>query len=328
MNLSELAKELEISVATVSRVLTGVSEKYRISAKTRDRVMAAAEEFGVVADPLGASLRTGKTGMMGLLVPDITNPYFATMARAVELRLREKGIALMLSDSNEDAATELELIAAMRGRRLDGMILASVGVESERLEKLICGSGFRVVLLDRVLPGLEGKVTGVSLDNYSAGKIAVERLLEVGHRKIGCVRGNPESDADCERLRGVTETLANEKLVPQVVGSGYEAERGLQAAKELLSQEVPSAVITLTGQAVLAVLQVAQEKGLRVPADLSLVGFDEQPWASFLEAPLTTVVQPVDAMAARAVELVLGDGDSVAETFEAILNERSSVKVV
>ena len=208
------------------------------------------------------------------------------------------------------------------------MILASVGVESERLEKLICGSGFRVVLLDRVLPGLEGKVTGVSLDNYNAGKIAVKRLLEAGHRKIGCVRGNPESDADCERLRGVTETLANEKLVPQVVGSGYEAERGLQAAKELLSQEVPSAVITLTGQAVLAVLQVAQEKGLRVPADLSLVGFDEQPWASFLEAPLTTVVQPVEEMAARAVELVLGGGKIVSEVFQARLEERESVQMV
>ena len=281
MNLSELAKELEISVATVSRVLAGVSEKYRISEKTRDRVMAAAEEFGVVADPIGASLRTGKTGMMGLLVPDITNPYFATMARAVEMRLRERGIALMLSDSNEDSKTEAELIAAMKGRRLDGMILASVGVESERLQKLVCDEKFKVVLLDRVLLGLQDKVKSVSLDNFQAGKLAVDHLMEAGHKKIGCIRGNADSYADCERLRGVTESLAKEWLAPQVVGGGYAAESALKAVRELFSQSAPTAVITLTGQAVMAVLQVAMEKNLRVPEDLSLIGFDEQPWASF-----------------------------------------------
>lgn len=326
MNLSELAEKLGISVATVCRVLQGKGEASRISLKTRQRIEAAALEFGVAPDSMASGLRTGKSGIVGLLVPDITNPFFSGLARAIELNLRERGMALMLSDSNENEATELELIMAMKSRRMDGLILALVGVESTRLENLILGAKQRIIVVDRFLPALNEKVSTVTLDNFLAGKMAAEHLIAAGHRKIGCLRGNPDSHADVARLRGVTAAMAEMKLVPKVAGSGYSSAEGLKGARELLEGDCPSAVVSLTGQGVLGLLQVSREMGINIPGNLSLVGFDEQRWADFLEAPLTTVVQPVAEMARRAVALLLDSEEVVFDALNAHVEVRKSVK--
>lgn len=135
MNISELARELGVAVSTVSRVLSGNAEKYRISQKTVVRVQEAAEKFQVTPDPIGAGLRRGKMGIVGLLVPDITNSFFAQLARAIELRLRDSGVAVQLCDSAEDPETENALLEKMLGRRLDGLIVAPVGNSSPTLPK-------------------------------------------------------------------------------------------------------------------------------------------------------------------------------------------------
>jgi LacI family transcriptional regulator len=306
MNFSELARHLGVSATTVSRVLGGKAEAYRISEETVARVRAAAARLEAAPDPLGAGLRRGTLGMIGLLVPDVTNPFFSSLARAIELELRRRGLAVQLSDSAEDPTTEEELLAAMLGRRLDGMILAPVGRVSPRLEALLRGSPMPLVVVDRVLPHLG--IPSVCLDNAAAGRLAVAHLIQSGHRRIGCLRGNRDSHPDQERFRGIREAMGEAGLGPEallVAGTGYSREEGLAGAEALLNRaSPPTAVVSLSGQGIFGLLQTVERRGLAIPQDLSVVAFDEQPWSAFMHPPLTTVVQPIEEMGRRAVEML------------------------
>lgn len=335
MNISELASQLEISVTTVSRVLSGTAAKYRISQTTSDRVLEAADRYDVRPDALGAGLRKGKLGLIGLLLPDITNPFFSSLARAIERELRDVGLAVLLGDSNEDVDTERDKLSVMLARRLDGLILVPVGAGSVELEKVVNNGSTPVVMVDRIIPGLE--VPSVCLDNFSAGRMAVKHLLEAGHRKIGCLRGEPGSFADTERLRGFTAALeeygvsVNKEIIR---GSGYSRESGISSARFILDPiRRPSALVTLSGQGILSLLEVASEMDVQLPDDLSVVAFDEQPWSSFLKPPLTTIVQPIDELAKQVVSLLLIEVRVVNRsapriTLQAELRERSSVRCI
>lgn len=328
MNLSELAQHLELSPTTVSRVLNGHAEKYRISGKTVDRVQRAANQFAAAPDPLGTSLRRGKLGMVGLLVPDITNPFFSGLARAVERELRGHNIILQLCDSAEDAPTELMLLKQMLGRRLDGLILGPVGAASPEFVETVAKAEMPIVTLDRVLPSID--VPAVSLDNTAAGKLAANYLIDAGHTRIGCLRGDHESFTDRERFRGYCDAMATVglQIAPHwTAGAGYDLSAGVEGAKNILqSSDRPDALITLSGQGILAVLEVASAQDLTIPQDLSVIAFDDQPWARFVSPPLTTVVQPVSEMASLAVSELLSEGASGARhLLPATLCERESV---
>ncbi len=306
MNISQLAKKLGVSVTTVSRVLSGNAAKYRISPRTAEWVREAAEAHRVAPDPIGAGLRSGGLGLIGLLLPDITNPFFSSLARCVERELRRHGMAVLLADSNEDMETEQTQLAAMLGRKLDGLLLLPVGRRSDELTKLLDESSTPMVMLDRILPDFNGY--SVSLDNYEAGRLAVESLIARGHRRIGCLRGDPETVADSERFRGLSAAfeVAGVPIDESIVkGAGYSRGASLRMARAILdADEPPSALLTLSGQGILSVLEVVNEKGLSIPEALSVIAFDEQPWASFLNPPLATVVQPVQEMAEESVALL------------------------
>jgi LacI family transcriptional regulator len=315
MNISELARHLDLAVSTVSRVLSGHAGKYRISQRTADRVQKAAIELGVTPDPLGAGLRRGTLGMIGLLVPDITNPFFSHLAREIELRLRDSGFAVQLCDSAEDPETELKLLGHLLSRRLDGLILAPVGVDSEALSFQLRRTAMPLIIVDRVIndPG----VPSVSIDNVAAGRLAAEHLLAAGHRRIACLRGNPASRSDEERLRGVYEALEDagvDHSSLMVAGESYTHEENLKAATTVLQQlPAPTGIITLSGQGILGLLRVADERGLSIPGALSVVAFDEQPWSRFMRPPLTTISQPIAEMAAETVQLLLQRLDGIRE---------------
>lgn len=332
MNLRELARHLNLSPTTVSRVLSGSAERYRISARTVERVKEAANRHQVSPDPLGSMLQRGRLGMVGLLVPDITNPFFSGLARAIELELREEGMTVQLCDSAEEAVTETRLLEQMVQRRLDGLVIAPVGRPSPALLEAICQATMPIVVLDRVLPGLE--VPSISLDNVEAGRMAARHLMEQGHWKIGCLRGDHESFTDRERFRGVREALEQAGLsLPSgwVQGCGYTREAGREGAELLLKGSPrPDAVIALNGQGILGILEAAKDLGLKIPDQLSVVAFDEQPWSALVHPPLTTLQQPVVEMArlaARAlIDRIQGKGtDAFQKRLPAQLQQRSSV---
>ncbi|MDF1815415.1 MAG: LacI family DNA-binding transcriptional regulator [Verrucomicrobiales bacterium] len=332
MNISELADELNLSVTTVSRALSGQGEKYRVSKATVQRVLDAAEKHHVAPDPLGAGLQRGKLGMVGLLVPDITNSFFSGLARSIELVLRKRGMTVQLCDTAEDEHCEVEVLEHILKRRLDGLILAPVGKSSERLLRALESAPFPVVIVDRIFP--EITLPTVSLDNEAAGRLAAGHLLAHGHRRIACLRGDRESHTDRARFRGVQAAMqqAGLQLDPALVqGAGYTRAAGVEGAQNILSQpHRPDAVISLNGQGILGILEVAAEKNLQIPADLSVVAFDEQPWSALVKPPLTTIEQPVELIAKKAAELIC---EKISGTkpkqrhivLQAVLRERKSV---
>jgi len=302
--LKLLAERTGVSVSTVSRVLSGKAEKARISEKTRDLVMKEAKLQGIVVNEVARSLRLQTTHTVGLLIPDISNPFFAALARQAARASRERGYSVLLCDCEEDTEVEARNVMLMRSRRVDGLVIAPVGGRHEHLEAVMA-AGTPLVLLDRIFPDLA--VPGVAADNAAGAALAVNHLIKAGHKRIGCLQGLPESSTNAARVDGFLETMQRNHLpVPGswVTGRDYTLESARNDALGLLSQkERPTAIVALGNIIALGVLHAARELRLKVPDDLSLVSFDDQPWAELISPPLTTVDQPVDMLGERAMEL-------------------------
>jgi len=303
--LKQLAARTGVSISTVSRVLSGKAEMGRISVKTRERVLREAGIHGVVINEVARGLRLRTTHTVGLIIPDISNPFFAALARQAERASRRRGYSVLLCDSEEDTEVEAGNVRLMRSRRVDGLVVAPVGGRHDHLAA-VQELGVPLVLIDRLLPELD--VPGVAADNAAGAALAVEHLLSAGHRQIGCVQGLPASSTNASRVNGYRQAMARNAIqVPAswVVGRDYTIESAQQEGLKLLSmQPRPTAIVALGNLIALGVLHAARELGIQVPEQLSLVSFDDQPWAEWISPPLTTVAQPVEEMGARAMDLL------------------------
>jgi LacI family transcriptional regulator len=302
--LKRLAELTGVSISTVSRVLSGKAEKVRISAKTRERVLLEAGRHGVVINEVARGLRLRTTQTLGLIIPDISNPFFAALARQAERASRAKGFSVLLCDSGEDSDLEARNVILMKSRRVDGLLVAPVGGRYDHLAA-VQKSGTPLVLLDRLLPELE--VPGVAADNAAGAALAVEHLLARGHREIGCLQGLPASSTNAARVGGIQRALKRHQLslsASRLAGRDYTLPSARAEALRLLSTpHRPTAIIALGNVMALGVLHAARELGIHVPEQLSLISFDDQPWAEWISPPLTTVAQPVEELGARAMEL-------------------------
>jgi LacI family transcriptional regulator len=322
MNLKDLAAHLQLAASTVSRVLAGRGDEFRISAETQRRIQEAAAAHGVRIDPVGRGLRLRRTGTIGLVVPDIANPFFATLAGAVERQARVKGYAVLLADSQESAEVEAVAVQALLEHRVDGLIVAPVGTDGAHLEALVEKS-VPLVQVDRVISRL--RTPAVKADNFSAAREAVRWLAELGHRRIACVQARADSSVIQDRLEGYRAGLRDAGIPVNeewICGSEHSMENGRQEALRLLTlRPRPTAVLALSNLLALGVLEAAQEHGLDMPRELSLVSFDEQPWAALLKPSLSTLEQPVEAMGTAAVELLQAQMNA-AEAVAAVPEQR------
>ncbi|MCW0217604.1 MAG: LacI family transcriptional regulator [Prosthecobacter sp.] len=304
--LKHLAESTGLSVSTVSRVLSGKAAAYRISAETQERVSLAAGQQGIVVNEVARGLRLRTTQTIGLIIPDVSNPFFAALARQVEHLARAKGYSVLLADSQENADVEAESVRLMRSRRVDGLVIAPVGVDSSRLRPLGAES-LPLVLVDRIPADYSGP--GVTCDNQEAARIAVRHLLDHGHRRIACLQGLPQSSVNQDRVLGYRQAL-QEAGIPTddqlLIGDGYAIETGCAAVHQLFEppQGRPTALLALGNLIALGALQALRALHLQVPSQVSLISFDEQPWAELIDPPLTTLSQPVEALAAQAMDLL------------------------
>jgi LacI family transcriptional regulator len=332
-SLKSLAASLGLSAATVSRVLSGQAERYRISAATRDRILAKARTSGLVVNHLARSLRLQRTLSIGLVIPDISNPFFALLAREIARSARRHGYSVLVADSEEDASVEAQALALMLSRRVDGLILAPVGTPGAGATLKALGRR-PCVLVDRLLPGLP--IPAITSDHRRGAELAVTHLVERGHRRIACVQGSPGTFANDERVAGWRAALQRAGLPcgPELVcGAGYSITAGLDAALALLRRDArPSAVLALGNLLALGVLQAVRQMGLAVPDDLSLVAFDDQPWASVVSPPLTIIEQPIEELGRQGLDLLLeqiatrGELPPTRRTLPVRLIERQSVR--
>lgn len=304
--LKHLAETTGLSVSTVSRVLSGKAAAYRISKETQARVHQAAGQQGIVVNEVARGLRLRTTQTIGLIIPDVSNPFFAALARHVEHLARARGYSVLLADSQESSEVEAESVRLMRSRRVDGLVVAPVGLDSRHLQPL-ADDRWPLVLVDRVPSGFSGY--GVTCNNREGARLAVEHLIQQGHKRIVCLQGLPDSSANQERVHGYREALKKTRLPVDetlIIGHDYAIETGREAVQQLFAgkHNRPTAILALGNLIALGALQALRTLRLKVPRHVSLISFDEQPWAELIDPPLTTISQPIEALAEHAMELL------------------------
>lgn len=303
--LKEVAARAGTSIPTASRVLNGLGDEYRISRRTQELVRDAARELNFSPNMLAKSLRLGSTRTIGLVLPDVGNPFFAAIARAVSIEAHARGYSVVLCDSGDDTSHEVELLEVILNRRPDGLVVVPVGQKCSHLRRFE-SSDTPLVLVDRSFPDL--RLPSVTSDNRQGACDAVNQLIECGHRQIACLRGLAGTTPNELRLEGYRDALAAHGIPCDdrlLVGDGFGKEAGRRAAQALLDSGLPfTAIFALSNLIGIAALEVLLEAGRRVPEDVSLMSFDEQPYSSVLAVPMSTVRQDPAEMGRLAVAML------------------------
>ncbi|HEX6988297.1 MAG TPA: LacI family DNA-binding transcriptional regulator [Bacillota bacterium] len=302
--IHDVARRSGVSVATVSRVLNG---RPGVAAPTRDRVLAAMHSLGYRPNSVARSLVSAQTRTLGLLIPDITSPFLPDLVRGAEDTARVRGYTVVLVNTDQDPARERTALATLVEKRVDGVVFVSADVGNEALEAL-SALGRPVILAATRAPG--DRLPAVLIDNVQAAHDAAIHLIEHGHRRIGLISG-PLSDriAGKPRFEGYARALAEAGIPfdPSLIEQGdYRFASGYEAARRLLDLDPPpTAVFAASDEMAVGAVNAALDRGLAVPGDLAVMGFDGVPIADMIRPRLSTVVQPIHAMGARATERLL-----------------------
>ncbi|MCX7684275.1 MAG: LacI family transcriptional regulator [Acetobacteraceae bacterium] len=303
--ISDVARLAGVHASTVSRALDP-SARHRISRAVAERVAAAAEQLGYRPSALAAGLRSGRSHTVGVLVPDLTNPVFPPIVQAIEAALARAGYVTLLASTEADAAKEALLIRRMAAQGADGIILASAATGSPA-PGAAARLGLPLVLVNRRLPGAELPAV-VSEDAAGIG-LAVRHLLALGHRRIAHLGGPSGVATAADRLRGVRAALRAEGLAPVAVerAAAYTRQAGAEATRALLRVRRGgfTAIVAANDLLALGAYDALREAGLRIPADISVTGFNDMPMADLVDPPLTTVRIQHAAMGEAAAEAML-----------------------
>jgi len=311
VTLKSIADRLNVSVTTVSRVLNGKSDRYRISRETQELINTAAKELSYSPNQLARGLRLKRTNTIGYIIPDISNPFFSSIAKSVEKSARKLGYSILLCDSEEDTKIEENLLQLMIDRKVDGLIISPVGIEVNHLRR-IAQKNIPIVLLDRYFPELN--LPFVTSDNYKGAFEAVNMLIEYGHRRIACIQGLVNTSPNNDRVRGYIDAhkthdlLVDKKLI---VGDSFGEDNGYIETKLLLKQDnLPTALFAVSNLISLGAIRAISEEGLKIPDDISMVSFDDQPYSRFLSTPMTTVSQQNAQIGQIAIKLLIDQIES------------------
>lgn len=310
--LSDVATVAGVSPTTVSRYL---NNNIALPAATRERIDAAIQQLDYRPNLLAKRLSTGRAEAIGLVTPDIGNPFFAQLAAVVESEAERHGYAVYMTSTHGDRAREIEAIRRMRDRHVDGLILMSNRPDDGSLARLLADDD-KVVLMDEDVPGIG--LSRVFVENEVGAYLATRHMIAAGHRHIALIGGPPGLLSVRERLAGYERAMAEAGLEvhgADIMLQDYSRSFGRAATEAILAQsKVPSAIFASSDYLAVGVLQALQNAGLSVPKDMSLVGFDDMPFAEMVNPPLTTVRQPVAEMGRVAVEqlMALLDGTAAA----------------
>lgn len=302
--ISQVAKEAGISVATVSRV---INQKDGVTPETTRKVLDAIERLGYQPNVWGRNLRRGESQVVLVLVPNVSNPYYAPIIAGAEDTLSAAGYSIMLCITNMDQNRRRHYIDLMRKRRADGAILMDVSVDDQDMVQL--AGEYPLVQCCEYCPSDE--ISHVSIDNFSAAREAVSRLAALGHTRIGYIGAKNSFISTALRYQGYHSALEELSIglrpdYEEFAGRDYSFSTGVEAAGRLLDRpERPTALFCVSDVLALGALQAARERGLRIPEDLSVVGFDDVEYASMFQPRLTTLRQPCYRMGAVAASLLL-----------------------
>ena len=323
----EVSRQARVSVATVSRVLNTPDT---VKPSTRDRVLEAIKALGYIPNGAAQALGAGRSYGIGVLVGDLASPYFGLMLKGIEKTVRLAGLHVLISNGDFLAATEQEAMTFLRQRRPEAVIVQVSGTSDETLLDW-ASRGLPLVVFGRRVGGLEACC--VYLDNERGGYLATQTLLQAGHRQIAHISGPLHHPDSRDRLTGYWQALGHAGVPYSdhlVVTSDFTEEGGCLATLQLLERQRPfTALFVGNDQMAAGALQALTTAGLRVPQDVSLIGYDDVVFTRYFTPALTTIRQPLEDMghsAARLALSVLGyDQGTVQLCFEPELVPRQSV---
>ncbi len=304
ITVKDVSAAAGVSTATVSRVLAGFDE---VSEPTRQRVLEAAHSLNYQPNRTARNLRKSTTSKIGVIISDIQNPFFGSIVRGVEKTTLQDDYTLILGNSDEDPQREQKLIAMLLEEGVAGIILTPTSANPSVYRELF-DSGTPFVVIDRQLPLSD--VDMVLVDGAAAAGLAVDYLAGLGHTRIGYVGGLKHLSVMLEREHGYLQALRQHglPLAPGYLRQGNNRQSGGYAVVSELVRlaEPPSAILIANNLMTLGGLQAIHEYGLEIPADVSVVGFDDMDWAPSLRPALTCVAQPAFEMGEAAAAILLG----------------------
>jgi DNA-binding LacI/PurR family transcriptional regulator len=301
--IQDVAKAAGVSASTVSRYLNG---QLHVSAATEARMLDAVRDLGYVPNAQARNLVRQSSGVVGFVVPEISNPYFGAVTDYVVEAVERRGRLVLLCSTRSQAAKEASYIDLLASGAIDGMLYLGSFRSNERLAAAIRG-GLPVVVVDEPIAGLPDVHT-VVMDDYAGGYQAASYLVALGHRRIAFISGPAELGSQQERRRGYEDALRKGGIDPdqQLSLAGQFTEQfGMSALPRLLGAgQPPTAAFVASDYIAVGMLSAAETHGVRVPGDLSVVGFDDMRFSQYVRPRLTTIRSPVERLAQVGVELL------------------------
>jgi LacI family transcriptional regulator len=311
IGIGDIAKQLNVSITTVSFIINGKAEEKRISQKLTKKVMNLVNELNYVPNQLAKSLRTGKTHIIGLIVEDISNPFFACVARLIEEKANKKGYKIIYCSSDNDAVKTSELIKVFRERQVDGYIITpSIGIE-EDINSLI-ENHLPTILFDRRLPDMNTNYVGT--DNEGGTYKAIKHLIKQGYKNIAFVTINSEQPQMIERLNGYLKAISENSLHQFIknIDYGDDDEVKVQKLVSFFSKRKKfDAVFFATNYLGIRGLDALKKLEMRIPDDIAVISFDDHDLFRLYSPSVTVVAQPIEEMARKIIEILFDNIEGI-----------------
>jgi LacI family transcriptional regulator len=302
--IKDVAKRAGVAISTVSAV---INRSAPTSANVVERVQRAITEIGYAPQRAAQTLRSGRSLLVGVIVPDITNPHFSALARVVENECLSEGYMTFVYNTDEDSDHEMRILRMMRMQRVAGLILISTRSDARHGRRLMAEINVPTVLMGSLVAGTPYDV--VSLDDVEAGFMATDRLLKLGHRRVAIIGGRKGVSSHEDRLKGCRLAFKRRGLSPAddlVCMARFNAALAYEEARRLVGlTSPPSAIVSLSNFMTLGVLRAFAEMGVRCPADVSFIGVDDLDWADIMSPRPTLIAQPIAEMTRAAISALL-----------------------
>jgi len=301
--IKDIARRANVSTATVSRVINDIGG---YGDETRDRVLAAAKELGYYKNEAATSLVTNKTKTIGIIIPDVSTSFYGNIVTGIEDIAYDYGYSVILTHAGVEGKRLVDSLKLMVNRRVDGIMIVSIYLNQERQE-LVRQLGVPTILLSTISE--DKQLPYIKVDDYEAMYYATHYLIQQNHQKIPLAGINPDDAvAGKPRLAGYLNCLEDNQLAVDdslIVFGDFSFESGQQAMKQYLHQTMPTAIVCASDDVALGVISVAHQAGIRVPEQLSVVGYDNTSIAWMTTPPLTTIAQPFYEMGARGCQRLI-----------------------
>jgi LacI family transcriptional regulator len=304
VSLRDVARRAGVSPMTVSRVINNAPS---VRPRTRERVEEVIALMGYIPNRLAQGLISQRTGTIGLILPDVANPFFALVLRAAEITARREGYRVLVCNTEGDVGLERDYIHNLISHQVDGLVIAPVGDRSRTGLLPLLQRKYPLVLLDRAVGGIDCDL--VQGDSAGGAQRLVQHLIGVGHRRISMILGPDDVSTTRERYSGYCDALYAAKLPIDrdlIVETTVDLPGGYRAMQQILAlQERPSAIFTVNNMTALGAMQALREQGLTVPEAIALVCFDDVEHLAILAPFMTVVDQPAEAFGTMATQMVL-----------------------